>query len=115
MSERKRGAAALILMAAALALTIIPALGRQGISFQSFPASGTEFAMPVPEKSLGTISMNDADAYELCQLKGIGETMAGLIIAEREENGPFYYPEDLVSVKGIGMKKLSQFRDSLDY
>ena len=33
---------------------------------------------------------------------------------EREENGPFFYPEDLISVKGIGKAKLALFRDNLN-
>ena len=27
---------------------------------------------------------------------------------EREKNGPFYYPEDLMNVKGIGEKTLEK-------
>ena len=52
---------------------------------------------------------------ELQALPGIGETLSQLIISERENNGNFYYPEDLTAVKGIGMKKLEMFRDLLDF
>ena len=61
-----------------------------------------------PVYSGGTIGINDADIYELQQIPGIGETISGLIIDERELNGPFNYPEDLLSVRGIGTKKLEQ-------
>lgn len=58
----------------------------------------------------GTVSVNSADIYELTALPGIGETIARLIVLEREENGPFYYPEDLEAVKGIGPATLNKFR-----
>lgn len=61
-----------------------------------------------PVYSGGMIGINDADIYELQQIPGIGETISGLIIDERELNGPFNYPEDLLSVRGIGTKKLEQ-------
>ncbi|QTE68546.1 helix-hairpin-helix domain-containing protein [Clostridiales bacterium] len=58
--------------------------------------------------------MNSGSAEELQALPGIGETLSQLIISERENNGNFYYPEDLTAVKGIGIKKLEQFRELLD-
>ena len=45
---------------------------------------------------------------ELDTLPGVGEVIAQRIIEEREENGPFYYPEDLMNVKGIGEKTLEK-------
>ena len=62
----------------------------------------------------GNIRVNEADAEELTMLYGIGETLAVMIIREREQNGPFYYPEDLTDVKGIGPAKLAGFRAMLD-
>ena len=47
-------------------------------------------------------------ADELDTLPGVGEVIAQRIIEEREENGPFYYPEDLMNVKGIGEKTLEK-------
>ena len=43
-------------------------------------------------------------------LPGIGETIASLVVAERETNGSFFYVEDILAVKGIGTKKLEQLR-----
>ena len=79
-----------------------------------FRASGKnsgvrEIAMPD-----GTVSINDADAEELTLLYGVGETLASMIIDEREMNGPFRYPEDLTAVKGIGIKKMYGFRESIN-
>ena len=39
--------------------------------------------------------------------------MAERIIAEREAHGDYYYPEDLLAVKGIGAKTLQRMRPLL--
>ena len=57
--------------------------------------------------------VNTGDLFELTELPGIGETIAGLIIEEREANGFFRYPEDLTAVRGIGGKKMEQIRPLL--
>lgn len=58
---------------------------------------------------VGTISPNTASIEELMTIPGIGEKTARAIVEEREENGPFCYLQDLVAVKGIGLKKLEVF------
>ena len=50
----------------------------------------------------GKININTAGADELMRLKGIGEKLAGRIIADREENGAFARIEDITRVSGIG-------------
>ncbi len=57
------------------------------------------------------VNVNTATAEELTVLPGIGPALAERIIAERTENGPFRYPEDLVTVKGIGVHKLAAILD----
>lgn len=61
----------------------------------------------------GKININTATAEELTQLKGVGEAIAAKIVAYREENGPFSSPEDLMNVKGIGPKILSDNMDMI--
>ena len=53
------------------------------------------------------MDLNTADAAELDTLPGIGEALAGRIIAYREANGPFETVEELLEVSGIGEKKLA--------
>ena len=55
------------------------------------------------EESL-TVNINTASLEELTTLKGIGEKYAQKIIEYRENNEPFSKPEDILNVKGIGLK-----------
>ena len=115
MSDRIRTITAILFILSALAMIVMPAAIISERSGQTFEGADHPFRMPVPEKSHGIISINEGDMDELCQLKGVGETLATMIISERETNGPYYYPEDLTAVRGIGLKKLSGFIDDLDY
>lgn len=53
----------------------------------------------------GMIDVNRATATELEELPGVGPATAQKIIDDREANGPFAKPEDLMRVPGIGAKK----------
>jgi competence ComEA-like helix-hairpin-helix protein len=64
----------------------------------------------VPDFSSGSVLVNQATAKQLTVLPRVGAELAERIIAEREANGPFYFPEDLLSVKGIGQKTLENIR-----
>jgi len=56
------------------------------------------------------VDINNATWVEWIQLKGIGETMAHRIVAERDINGPFESIEDLQRVNGIGPVTLEEIR-----
>ena len=53
------------------------------------------------------LDLNTASPEELAELPGIGEVLAGRIVAYREEHGPFAKAEDLLEVSGIGEAKLA--------
>jgi competence protein ComEA len=60
-----------------------------------------------------SIDLNTATKQELAKLPGIGDTIAGRVIAYREENGGFQKIEELMNVKGIGEKTFLKFKDNL--
>ena len=49
----------------------------------------------------GLIDLNSADAEQLCQIPGIGESRAEAIIKYRDAKGGFESPEELMQVPGI--------------
>ena len=57
---------------------------------------------PTPTPQRERVDVNTASLEELVTLPGIGEKRAADIIAEREANGPYRFPEDLTRVSGIG-------------
>ena len=57
------------------------------------------------------VNVNSASAEEISQnLKGIGLSKAQSIVAYREANGSFMHADELVNVKGIGIKTVDQNR-----
>jgi len=84
-------------------------------ALEAGPADAPEAAAPAeapgdapprgePETPPGPVILdpNRASASELTSLPGIGPALAGRIVLDRERNGPFRAPEDLLRVKGIG-------------
>ena len=68
---------------------------------------------PVPGDSI-LVNINTANAGELSSmLSGVGPSKAEAIIAYRTENGDFESVEDLLMVKGIGIKTLEENRSLL--
>jgi competence protein ComEA len=57
------------------------------------------------------VNVNTASAEEIAaNLKGIGPSKARLIVEYREANGSFVHADELVNVKGIGIKTVDQNR-----
>ena len=59
------------------------------------------------------VSLNNASAEDLTELKGVGEVTAQAIVAYREEHGGFKDVEELLEVSGIGPAKLAQLKDQI--
>lgn len=78
------------------------------------PLEGEGAAAPQTPSSAGAadaggpVNLNTATAEELDELPGIGEATAQAILEDREANGPFASPEDLMRVSGIGEKKFER-------
>ena len=72
--------------------------------------SEPEAPAAVPEPS-SRISINAATQEELESLPGIGPSLAGRIIAFREEHGRFRSTEEVMLVRGIGEKTFEAIAD----
>jgi competence protein ComEA len=60
----------------------------------------------------GPVNVNTASAEEIADsLKGVGLSKARSIVAYREANGSFLHVDELVNVKGIGLRTVDQNRD----
>ena len=114
MSDHKRkiiGTCLLILAAALAAAGLFPLKRSEKVTYGS--RTNRILSLPaVPHLADDDLS-NTGNVEELILLPGIGPAAADGILAERENNGPFIYPEDLISVNGIGESKLSQIRTFL--
>lgn len=82
-------------------------------AMQTLPPQTTCPEPTTPETVAVTfpIDINRADAEQLTALPGIGEVLAGRIVAYREENGSFLSTQELQSVEGIGEKRLDAILD----
>ncbi|MEM8864450.1 MAG: helix-hairpin-helix domain-containing protein [Planctomycetota bacterium] len=66
-----------------------------------------------PQSYQFLVDVNTATWPELAQLPEVGEILARRIIENRQANGPYQRPEDLLRVSGIGAKKLQRVRGFL--
>lgn len=58
------------------------------------------------------VNINTADATAIADnLNGIGDAKARAIVEYRQKHGPFKSAEDLVNVKGIGLKTVEKNRE----
>lgn len=87
---------------------------RQGEAMASVQTSlGLASGSDGGASSSGVININTATAEELDSLPGIGPSTAAAIVEDRERNGPFASPEDLMRVSGIGEGKFSKLKDQI--
>ena len=61
----------------------------------------------------GLVNLNSATQAELAALPGIGPSLAGSIIAERERRGGFRPANELRDVRGIGEKRFADLKDKV--
>lgn len=76
---------------------------------QASPA--TPETTPSQDSSTTVVNINNADEATLQQLPGVGPATATKIVANREEQGLFATPEDIMRVSGIGQKKFESMRE----
>ena len=87
---------------------------RQGDAVATEQTSSGSASRPdAGPSSSGVININTATAEELDSLPGVGPSTAAAIVEDRERNGPFASPEDLMRVSGIGEGKFSKLKDQI--
>ena len=59
------------------------------------------------------VNINKATVDELVTLKRIGPSYAQRIVDYRSQNGPFQQPEDIMKVRGIGIKTYEANKDTI--
>jgi len=83
--------------------------GRFAHDRRSEPTSAGSPVPPLRER----LDINRATVEELQTLPGIGERLAKRVIERRSARGSFHTVEDLLEVKGIGVKRLNRLRPFL--
>ena len=118
LSRKSMHALSAVLLACCLLclILVLPGLFRQAakrpetLLYAAAPAAAVGRSAPAaePEEDSGRIPINFAGKDELTQLPGVGPALAERIIEEREQNGVFRLPEDLLAVRGIGTATLQR-------
>ena len=78
------------------------------VAFLAGTAIGTSLAQEQVK-----VNINKATVDELCVLKRIGPSYAQRIVDYRQQNGPFQKPEDIMKVRGIGLKTFEANKDMI--
>ena len=71
------------------------------------------FAIATKKPPLKPININTANSEELQQVPGIGPATADKILQMRKSYGAFKSVDDLLSIRGIGKKRLEKMRKYL--
>lgn len=70
--------------------------------------------LTLPVWAAGSVNINTASAEEIsAALNGVGLSKAEEIVRYRETHGAFAHIDELVNVKGVGMKTLDKNRDNI--
>ena len=70
--------------------------------------AGAPLTLPSPALPQGAVAVNEAGADELDALPGVEADHRPAHRLRNVKNGPFFFPEDLLNVKGIGEKDAGQ-------
>ena len=70
--------------------------------------------LTLPVWAAGGVNINTATAQEIAEtLNGVGLSKARDIVHYREKNGAFAHADELVNVKGVGLKTVDKNRDKI--
>ena len=116
MSEKGKKTSGILLIIMSMTLLLVSIMqsvhGNEGIVYTMHKSQNWQMGN-IPTERNGNVKVNFAEE-ELVKLYGIGEKYAALLIKERQEHGPYFYPEDLEAVRGIGPRTLERIRPDID-
>lgn len=112
-------AAAFLIFAAGFCVGRLQSDGNTRVITMRQPAAASESSTEAMSSTAETaatqqgakLDLNKATAEELMTLPGIGEVLAGRIVAYREAHGGFSSIDELAQVEGIGEKRIDAIRD----
>jgi competence ComEA-like helix-hairpin-helix protein len=111
MSDKLRKRIGLILLPTAILMLLAGLLPLRTPSGANYTGTARNPALPEQLILLSEQDgFNTGNTETLSDYPGIGKATAAAILADRKENGRFWFPEDILAVKGIGEKKLEQIR-----
>ncbi len=114
MSDKVRKTCGIVLLAITAGMLVIGFLpGQQREPETLNGRQMTEIVLPGLKELAPDSLINTGNAVMLEQLPGIGPVTAQAIVKERDEHGPFVFPEELECVHGIGEAKMEQIRELL--
>lgn len=88
----------------------VPVVGEQAPAATTGEAP-VSFAQDGGDKS--PVNLNTATKEQLCQINGIGDKKADLIIEYRQQHGQFKTVDELTQVTGFGEKTVEKLRDQV--
>ena len=111
MSDKLRKQIGLILLPTAILMLLAGLLPLRTPSGANYTGTARNPALPEQLILLSEQDgFNTGNTETLSAYPGIGKATAAAILTDRKENGRFWFPEDILAVKGIGEKKLEQIR-----
>ena len=111
LSARERATLAVLGLLALAAAGVLAWQRRPAALVISRPPSPEAAAWDEALSASRQVDVNTAGVAELERLPGVGPALAGRIVAEREQRGPFQSAEDLARVRGLGPKTIEAVKD----
>lgn len=78
-----------------------------------FNAGATNSTTEQSSSGQPMVNLNTANKEQLCQITGIGDKKADLIIEYRQQHGQFKTVDELMQVSGFGEKTVAKIKDQL--
>ena len=96
-------------------LTNVDGVSRKVVTYISKLITVEDAEIPEETDNSNLVNVNTATLQELMAIEGLGESKARLIYEDREKNGEYKSPRDIVRVDGIGTKTYQKIQDKITY